>query len=158
MTEEVTKKNNKNQKRDYIFATGKRREAIARIRIYTHVKEGLLWDTYAVKKGDILVNGKPIAEYFPSEVERFRYTEPIRVANAHQQNYTFTIRVTGGGHNGQLEAVCAGISNGLSKLDPEKYRGALKKKGFLERDSRIRQRRNVGMGGKSRRKKQSPKR
>ena len=52
----------------------------------------------------------------------------------------------------------AGIANVLDALDTDKYRPTLKKKGFLTRDSRIRERRVVGMGGKSRRKKQSPKR
>ena len=98
-----------------------------------------------------------INEYFPLETMKYVYTEPLRISNA-QNKYTFTIRVTGGGRMGQLDAVVAGISNALIKLDPEEYRAALKKKGFLTRDPRVRQRRNVGMGGKSRRKRQSPKR
>ena len=150
---EKTKKNNK----DYVFAVGRRKEAVARVRLYTSVKDGLAWDELTVKKGDILVNGQQIAEYFPSEIMRFVYTEPLRVANA-QNKYTFTIRVTGGGKAGQLDAVVAGLANALSKVDADSYRGLLKKKGLLERDSRIRQRRKVGMGGKSRRKRQSPKR
>jgi small subunit ribosomal protein S9 len=152
---ETTKKQTK---KEYIFAVGRRKESVARARLYQHVKEGLTWADQPVKKGEIMVNEKPIAEYFPGEVERHLYTEPIRITNAHQQNYTLTIKVSGGGQAGQLQAVVAAISNALKKVEPEKYHTILKKKGFLTRDSRIRQRRNVGMGGKSRRVKQSPKR
>jgi small subunit ribosomal protein S9 len=160
MVEEIkeTKKTNKSPKKDFIFATGKRKEAVARVRLYEHVKENLTWGNEPVKKGEILVNEKPITKYFSSEVERHLYTEPLRITNAHQNNYAFTIKVVGGGPAGQLDAVIAGISNVLQKLDPEKYRSILKKKGFLTRDARIRQRRNIGTGGKARRQKQSPKR
>ena len=158
MAEEVQTKKNKNAKKDYVFAVGRRKSSVARVRLHQHVKADLVWGDIAVKKGDIVVNKKPITEYFSGEVSRRLYTEPLRVTNAHQQNYAFTIKVAGGGPSGQLQAVIAGISNALSKFDEEKYRPTLKKKGFLTRDSRIRERRVVGMGGKSRRKKQSPKR
>ena len=157
MAEEVTTNKNK-QPKDYVFAVGRRKEAVARVRIYEKVKDGQVWGETAVKRGEILVNAKPVAEYFSSDVERHLYTEPLRVTNAHQQNYAITIKVAGGGLSGQLQAAIAGIANALNKLDREKNRPALKKKGFLTRDSRIRQRRKVGMGGKSRRKLQSPKR
>jgi small subunit ribosomal protein S9 len=143
--------------KEYTFAVGRRKEAVARVRLYDAVKDGLVWGELPVKKGDILVNGMQIAEYFPLETMKYIYTQPLRVANA-QNKYTFTIRVTGGGKAGQLDAVVAGIANALSKADANSYRGALKKKGFLTRDARVRQRRKVGMGGKSRRQRQSPKR
>jgi small subunit ribosomal protein S9 len=160
MADEVQqiKSTKKSQKRDYVAAVGRRKEAVARIRLYKSVKADLKWGETDVKKGEILVNGKPIADYFPSEAERKRYTEPLRITNAHQQNLALTINVSGGGRAGQLDAVIAAIANGLNLLDREKYRPVLKKKGLLTRDARVRQRRNVGTGGKSRRKKQSPKR
>jgi small subunit ribosomal protein S9 len=157
MAEEV-KKTTKSVKTDYVFAVGRRKDAVARVRLYEKVKEDLKWGELEVKKGDLLVNEKPIAEYFSGEVSRHMYTEPLRITNAHQQNYAFTIKVVGGGPSGQLQAAIAGIANALNKLNTEKYRPILKKKGFLTRDSRIRERRVVGMGGKSRRKRQSPKR
>jgi small subunit ribosomal protein S9 len=147
----------KSSKKDYIFAVGRRKAAVAQVRLYKSLKDGFKWGLLDVKKGDILVNEKPIAEYFSSETDRYAYTEPLRVANA-QNKFTFTINVRGGGPSGQLDAVVAGISNALSKADTDEFRGVLKKKGFLTRDARVRQRRKVGMGGKSRRKLQSPKR
>lgn len=158
MAEEVIQKKNKNSKKDYIFAVGRRKSSVARVRLYQAVKADLTWGDLPVKKGELVVNQKPIAEYFSSEVSRRTYTEPLRITNAHQQNYAFTIKVAGGGPAGQLQAVVAGIAKALSVLDEEKFRPTLKKKGFLTRDSRVRERRVVGMGGKSRRKKQSPKR
>ena len=151
-------KKNKNAKKDYLFAVGRRKAAVARVRLFETVKADLVWGELAIKKGELYVNQKPIAEYFSGEVSRRLYTEPLRITNAHQMNYAFTIKVAGGGPSSQLQAAIAGISNALSKLDPEKHRPTLKKKGFLTRDSRIRERRTVGMGGKSRRKRQSPKR
>ena len=151
-------KKNKNQKRDYVFAVGRRKSSVARVRLYQSVKDGLSWAEMPVKKGDIVVNKKPIAEYFAGDIQRQLYTEPLRITNAHQQQYTFMIKVMGGGPAGQLQAVVAGIANALNKTDREKYRPALKKSGLLTRDARVRQRRNIGTGGKARRQKQSPKR
>ena len=147
----------KNQKRDYTFAVGRRREAVARVRLYKTVKEDLAWNTLEVKKGDIIVNQKPISEYFSGDVNRLQYTEPLRVANA-QNKYTFTIQVDGGGPAGQLDAVVHGIARALADIEPDEYKKILRDKGFLTRDSRIRERRKVGTGGKARRAKQSPKR
>lgn len=158
LNQNTIKKTNKNSKKDYISAVGRRKSAVARVRLYAHVKADLKFGNLPIKKGEILVNEKPISEYFPSEVERKLYTEPMRLTNTHQNNYALTIRVTGGGTAGQLDAVIAAIANVLNKVDREKHRPILKKKGLLTRDARVRQRRNVGMGGKSRRKRQSPKR
>lgn len=151
-------KTNKSAKKEYIIAIGRRKEAVARVRVYEHVRDGLMFDNYAVRKGEIVVNGKAIAHYFPGDVAKHIYTQPLRITNAHQNNYAFTIRVVGGGLSGQLQAVVAGISNALNKIDKEKYRPILKKKGLLTRDARVRERRSVGTGGKARRTKQSPKR
>lgn len=158
MSDSAITRKSKHAKKDYIAAVGRRREATARVRLYEHVKDGAAWGNTPIKKGDILVNEKPIAEVFSSEVERHQYTEPLRITNAHQKNYAFTIKVVSGGHVGQLQALIAGMSNALVKAEPEQYRTILKKKGFLTRDARIRERRTVGTGGKARRAKQSPKR
>lgn len=142
---------------EFVFAVGRRREAVARVRLYETVKDGLTYGETPIKKGDILVNAMPISEYFSGEVSRYVYSEPLRVTNT-QNKFTWTIQVTGGGKSGQLQAVVAGIANALNKLNEKEYRPILKKKGFMTRDPRVRQRRKVGMGGKSRRQLQSPKR
>lgn len=151
-----TTKSNK-QKKDYILTIGRRRSAIARVRLFTEIKADAKWGDHPLKKGEMIVNQKPISEYFSGEVMRYAYTEPLRVVNA-QNKYAFTIQVDGGGPQGQLEAVVLGIARALVALDSGEYRKTLKTKGFLTRDARVRERRKVGTGGKARRKKQSPKR
>ena len=153
----ITAQQVKGKKLDYTYAIGRRRESVARVRLYEHVKDGLMWNELAINKGDVLVNEKPITDFFTAEVMRHMYAEPFRVTNT-VNKYTLTVKVTGGGRMGQLKAVILGISNALALVDEEKYRGVLKEKGFLTRDARIRERRKVGTGGKARRKKQSPKR
>lgn len=120
----------------YTFAVGRRKTSTARVRLF---------------KGDgkNLINGK---EAIGVLVEK-----PLKITNLIGKYY-FTSKVVGGGVKSQLEATVHGISRAIAKLDPEKYRVSLKKEGLLERDSRERQRRMVGTGGKARRKKQSPKR
>ena len=150
-------KNNKTQKKDFVFAVGRRRSAVARVRLYDSIKDGLTFNDLPVKKGEILVNGMPIQDYFQGTLTRYEYSAPLRVANA-QSQFAFTIKVEGGGKSGQLDAVVHGISQALSDYDTDKFRKVLKEKGFLTRDSRVRERRKVGKGGKARRAKQSPKR
>jgi len=157
MAEEAkTAKERKNSKRDFIFSKGRRREAVARVRLYSDATSTIPWGEN-VKKGDILVNSKPAEAYFPGDVAKAKYTEPFKVTNTLGKFIT-TIRVEGGGLQGQLNAAVHGISRALDTIDSESYHGILKKRGFLTRDARERQRRKVGMGGKSRRAKQSPKR
>ncbi len=143
-------------KRTYTHGPGKRKNAIARVRLHAGSQD-VVWGDVTAKKGDILVNQMPITQYFPAKIAAVMYQEPLRIVNAIGK-YTFLIKVEGGGKAGQLSAVVHGISRALTKLDSEKNRKVLKKRGFLTRDSRVRERRKVGTGGKARRKKQSPKR
>lgn len=128
----------------YIQAVGRRKTAIARVRLY-------------LKPGEIVVNGKPIDQYFPGEANKLLYSEPLKAAKV-AEKVSATIKVSGGGLKGQLAAVIHGLSRALVKADAKKYRSVLKKRGWLTRDDRMRERRKVGMGGKARRRKQSPKR
>jgi len=121
---------------NYTFAVGRRKTSTARIRLFKGV-------------GKNLINGKEILSKL---VEK-----PLHVTNLIGKYY-FSSKVVGGGVKSQLEATVNGVSKALAKLDPEKFRVLLKKEGLLIRDSRERQRRMVGTGGKSRRRKQSPKR
>ncbi len=143
--------------KDFTYAVGRRKSAVARVRLYKIIKAGLVWGKEKIEKGKVLVNKKPVGEYFSGEVMMAFYKEPFIATNT-LDKYAVTIRVMGGGLKGQLDAALLGIARALSEIDREKFRPILKKKGMLTRDARIRQRRTVGTGGKARRQKQSPKR
>lgn len=141
----ISPKSKKSLQAKYLAVLGRRKTATARVRLYPH------------KKGEIEVNGKPIAEYFPGKVAEASYLAPLRTCNAIGK-YLITAKVTGSGKAAQLAAVVHGIARALVKLDEEKLRPVLKKRGFLTRDPRMKERRKAGTGGKARRQKQSPKR
>lgn len=132
------------KKPNWTYTVGRRRSASARIRLFKD-------------KGENLVNGKPIEKYFPGSVAAVKWEMPFKITDT-QEKYYVTVKVVGGGKNGQLEAVVHGIAKALAKANEKKFRPSLKKAGLLTRDARIRERRKVGTGGKARRKKQSPKR
>src|ERR1035437_8616406 len=140
--------------KNYKSFTGKRKAAVARLRLFVTGLPTVVGDE--VKKGDIIINGKKAEEYFKGLVAKATYEEPFKITNT-LGKYTFTLKITGGGTKSQLEAFIHAVSKALSSLD-EKSKHILKKKGFLTRDARVRERRKVGMGGKARRKRQSPKR
>lgn len=144
------------KKKEFIVAVGRRKESVARIRIYQTIKPGSMIGGTELKKGDILINNKLVKDYFKNPVFESMYLEPLKATN-NIEKVAISVRVEGGGQKGQLEAIVLGISRALSAID-DKNRAILKKKGLLTRDARVRQRRKVGMGGKSRRQKQSPKR
>jgi small subunit ribosomal protein S9 len=132
------------KKIDYMYGVGRRKESSCRVRLYRG-------------KGENTVNEMPASKYFEGAVAKKAMEKPFGATET-SDKYYFSARVSGGGKNAQLEALVLGIARALVKASVEKNRTPLKKLGLLTRDSRIRQRRMVGMGGKSRRKKQSPKR
>lgn len=134
----------KPKKKNWTYAVGRRKTASARVRLFKG-------------KGDSIVNGLPIDKYFSGELFKVSWTKPFKVADVLDKYYV-TVKVKGGGLNGQLDAVVHGMSRALAKADREKFRSPLKSAGLLTRDARVRERRKVGTGGKARRKKQSPKR
>ena len=99
----------------------------------------------------------PCRKLFPGEVFKKMYQEPFRTTNT-MSRFAVSIKVKGGGLSGQLGAVIHGISRALEKVDKEKFRPILKKRGFMMRDPRAKQRRKAGFAGKARARKQSPKR
>lgn len=141
----------------YYEAVGRRREATARVRLYV-VKDGLvkIGDS-EVAKGAIVVNGRPAETYFPGEVYKKMFQEPFRTTNT-MNRFVTSVKVVGGGLVGQLGAVIHGVSRALEKVDKDKFRPILKKRGFMTRDPRAKERRKAGLAGKARAKKQSPKR
>lgn len=142
----------------YYEAIGRRKSATARIRLHLATKEKeITFGENKVKKGEIYVNGQPVDKYFSGEANKVEYLTPLKLTD-NLDRFAITIKVVGGGKAGQLDAIVLGLARALEKVDRPGYRPLLKKQGLLTRDSRIRERRKVGMGGKARRKKQSPKR
>lgn len=136
----------------YISSVGRRREAVARVRLYTGKAEGV-----AASKGEILVNDKLVTDYF-----RFRAFAPVYnkflLECGVSGKYIFTVKVAGGGIEAQLDAMILGMARSLDKMDSAGFHTMLREKGYLTRDPRTRERRKVGNAGKARRKKSSPKR
>lgn len=124
-------------------AVGRRKEAVARVRLL----EG---------RGQITVNGKPISELFRGPVMQKKYSRPFEVTKT-LGVLTGTVKVMGGGTFSQLDAIIHGLSRSLAKLSEENHK-ALRDAGLLTRDPRVRERRKVGLGGRARKQKQSPKR
>lgn len=145
---------NKPKERDYVFALGRRKSSTAEVRLYK--KDTVVWGGTAVGRGEFIANNKPALEYFGKGFDKV-YKQPLQVVGA-EDKLAVSIKVSGGGKMGQLDAAVLAIARGLDKIDKEKFHSALKNKGMLTRDPRVRERRKVGMGGKSRRRKQSPKR
>jgi len=111
------------------YATGKRKDAVARV----WVKPGA---------GKIVINTREIEVYFARPVLRMLIQQPLAATNRGGQ-YDVTCTVSGGGLSGQAGAVRHGLSKALMNFEPE-LRGALKKGGFLTRDSRVVERKKYG--------------
>ena len=111
------------------YATGKRKDAVARV----WIKPGT---------GKVTVNGKPMAEYFARPVLQMILRQPFTIANVEGQFDVFAT-VVGGGLSGQAGAVKHGVSKALQLYDPA-LRPALKAAGFLTRDSRVVERKKFG--------------
>lgn len=130
-------------KKDYVKAHGRRKEASASVRLF-------------IGKGEVTVNGKPIANYFPGPASQVKWQKPFILTKTLESHHA-TINVSGSGKNSQLDAVIHGLSRALNEADPL-FRPALKKAGLLTRDARVKERRKYGRAQKARKGKQSPKR
>lgn len=117
---------------DMIQATGRRKRAIARIRLI----EG---------DGTISVNERTLEEYFPRDVLRSAIFRPLVVTDK-QKAFTIHGLVDGGGISAQADAIAHGISRALIKLAPD-LRPILKKEGLLTRDPRMKERKKYGQKG-----------
>lgn len=142
----------------YYEGTGRRKEAVARVRLYITGKDKTVTlNANKIKAGEIYLNQKPIDQSFNRPQEKKKLFFPLRLTN-NEERFAISIIVKGGGKNGQLEAIVHGMARALEKVDKEANRPTLKKNHLLTRDDRTRERRKVGTGGKARRQKQSPKR
>jgi small subunit ribosomal protein S9 len=135
-------------------AVGRRKTAVARARLYLATAEVIVGGQKLVK-GDIYVNGKPIDQYFNNEFAKALYTELYHTTNTVDRFIT-TIVVSGSGSSGQLGATTLAIARALCLVDP-KFRAVLRKKGYMTRDPRAKERKKPGLPG-ARKHKSSPKR
>ncbi len=113
-----------------VQATGRRKSSVARVRLY----EGT---------GRVLLNERPIEDYFPTMAQRIRVLEPLRVAQI-EGRYDVIAQVEGGGTTGQADAIRLGVARALIEVEPE-LRPTLKKAGLLTRDPRKVERKKYGL-------------
>ena len=112
-------------------ATGRRKEAIARVRI-------------APGSGQWTINGRTLDDYFPNKLHQQNVNEPFVAANV-LGSYDVIATITGGGVTGQAGALRLGIARALNGVDAEASRPALKKAGLLTRDARVKERKKAGL-------------
>jgi small subunit ribosomal protein S9 len=110
--------------------TGRRKEAVARVRLLPGT-------------GEFRINDRPLDEYFPKRVHRMVAQSPLR-SIGRDKEFDVVATITGGGVNGQAGALRLGIARALLELDPE-LRAQLKAEGFLRRDAREKERRKYGL-------------
>ncbi len=126
-------KNNEDAKtRLYVYAVGKRKTAIACVKIFP---EG---------KGEISINDRKLKEYFTVGKDISSFLAPFKVAEVDQKSYDLEIKLIGGGIAAGAEACRHGISRALVKED-EARKSVLKKAGFITRDSRKKERKKPGL-------------
>jgi len=126
----------------YNYGTGRRKTAIARV----FIKAG---------SGNIVVNGKPVDQFFSRETGRMIVRQPLALTE-NLANFDIMVNVIGGGESGQAGAVRHGITRALIDFSPE-LKPVLKSAGFVTRDAREVERKKVGFR-KARRRKQFSKR
>ncbi|MHB0875913.1 MAG: 30S ribosomal protein S9 [Anaerolineae bacterium] len=115
---------------EYSSGTGRRKTASARVRVYPG-------------QGRIVINDKPVHEYFPRESDLTTLSAPLVVVGR-RDNVDVVVKVLGGGVSGQVGAVRHGLARALAALDPE-FRQPLKRAGFLTRDDREKERKKPGL-------------
>jgi small subunit ribosomal protein S9 len=112
-------------------AVGRRKQAIARARLVPGA-------------GNITVNGREFAAYFPNKLHQQLITDPFTVLEL-IGSYDVVAKITGGGPSGQAGALRLAIARALNEIDRENNRATLKKAGFLTRDARVIERKKAGL-------------
>jgi len=125
------------KQKEFFLATGRRKEAIARVKF---IPKG---------KGRILINGKDIASYFVTVDHQMQVKKPLLLIDM-IDSVDVKARVNGGGSSGQAGAVSLGISRALLEFNPE-LRSVLRKENLLTRDPRAKERKKYGRKGARRR-------
>ncbi len=119
------------KKKTQFWGTGRRKKAVARVRL---IPNGT---------GAIIINGRSIDDYCPSETVKLVIRQPL-VLTEKTTAYDVFVNVCGGGYTGQAGAIRHGIARSLIVAEPE-LRSALKKAGFLTRDPRMKERKKYGL-------------
>lgn len=115
-----------------VMGTGRRKTSVARVRI-------------RAGRGQILINQRPLEDYFHNERQQRAALAPLAVSGKRDE-IDVIIRVEGGGINGQADACKLGIARALKRLDPS-LESALRDAGLLTRDSRMKERKKYGLRG-----------
>ena len=115
---------------NYVYGTGRRKTAVARVRLLPG-------------DGSVVVNGKPIADYFGGSGSDSAILTPFRVTDT-EGRYSASVLVAGGGVSGQLGAIRHGIARALVRAHPN-ARAALREAGLLTRDPRAKERKKYGL-------------
>jgi len=118
-------------KNKFIYAVGKRKRAIAQIRLFDK------------GKGEIIINNKKLDDYLPDYELQEIIKSPLNITDT-AKKVNLTVLVRGGGKKGQAEAIRHGIARALDKLNKDLHK-TLKVEGFLTRDSRIKERKKPGL-------------
>jgi small subunit ribosomal protein S9 len=111
--------------------TGRRKTAVARVRLLPG-------------EGEIVVNGRSLAEHFGAAIDEAEIRLPFRVTGT-EGRFNAMIKVEGGGVTGQAGAIRHGLARALLELDPEGYRLALRQANLLTRDPRMKERKKYGL-------------
>lgn len=128
----------------YVEGIGRRKVATARVRVYD-------------QPGDFVVNDTLVSQYFATvPLSHSVYNQPFETLGL-KGKHAVTVVVSGSGPRSQLGAVVHGLTRALIKMNPD-YKPLLKELGLTTRDPRMKETRKIGMGGKARRQRQSPKR
>lgn len=118
------------EKQNYFYGTGRRKTSVAQVRLMPG-------------EGAIVVNGTPYEERFPRLEHRQTILRPLLVTD-NIGKYNIMVKVAGGGISGQGGAISHGIARALVRAD-ENFKPVLRKSGLLTRDSRVKERKKVGL-------------
>ena len=119
-----------NTKKSYVWGTGRRKTAIAQVRLYAG-------------SGSIVIDGKSLEERFPIETQRITICKPLNVTDT-LNKYDIEVKTCGGGVSGQADAISLGIARALLKED-EAHKEKLRAEGLLTRDPRAKERKKPGL-------------
>lgn len=118
----------------YFYALGRRKSATARVRLSVS------------KEGGITINDKPAREYFGASLSLLHELDRPFIALEQENKFAISVKVSGGGHAGQIDAIRLGIAKALVEMNPD-FKNTLRRAELLGRDPRERERKKFGLKG-----------